>query len=80
MILYFYDLNQYKTYSQARHAGALRELYVDEPSFFDRQTSDIVEAVIEAATMIDGNARVAFVLTDDTGKVLDVLGVWNEKI
>ena len=75
MKLYFFALSQYDTFKEAREAGALRELFIEDaanPSLRSGAAADAVEAVMTAVDMMDGTESVQFVLTTDTDKILDV--------
>jgi hypothetical protein len=75
MMLQFYDLNQYESYAKAFKDGAIRQQYIEDNLTLTLATGhvqDVVQAVLSAATMVDGNADVQFILFDDDGKFLDV--------
>jgi len=78
MILYFWDLNQYRTFDLAKRNGALHEVYPETnslPWLHDGAINQLMNAIKEGALMVDGKARVSFVLTTEHGNVIDVMGV-----
>jgi hypothetical protein len=75
MMLQFFDLNQYESYAKAFKDGAIRQQYIEDNATLTLATGhvrDVVQAVLSAATMVNGVSEVQFILFDDDGKFLDV--------
>lgn len=76
MKLFFYRMDDYNSLDQARTAGALRELYLEDaadPSLSKGAAADAVQAVLMAVDMMDGNAKVQFVLATDDDQQIEAL-------
>lgn len=74
MKLYFFRTGDHQTIDQAKAAGALRELFIEDaadPSLSKGAAADAMEAVRAAVDMMDGGEVVQFILQDDDGEVLD---------
>jgi len=76
MILYFYRQDQYGSYAEANKGGGLREIHgltTEYRRLFDvgGDLADTLEAIHVTAKMMDGNARIGYVLLDDDGTFLD---------
>jgi hypothetical protein len=76
MILYFYRQDMYGSYVEAKAKGELRKisgLTTEYRTLYEAggDLADTLEAIHVTAKMMDGNARIRYVLLDDDGKFLD---------
>ena len=76
MILYFYRQEMYGSFAEASAKDGLREIHgltTEYRRLFDvgGDLADTLEAIHVTAKMMDGNARIGYVLLDDDGTFLD---------
>jgi hypothetical protein len=76
MRLCFYRADQYSSYLEAINQGGVREitgLQTEYRRLHDTggDLADTLEAIHITARMMDGNARLSYVLFDDDGEFLD---------
>ena len=76
MELHFYRQDQYGCYAEAKKMGGLREIHglnTEYRRLFDvgGDLADTLEAIHVTSKMMDGNARIRYVLFDDNGTFLD---------
>ena len=76
MRLCFYRADQYSSYLEAIRLGGLREitgLQTEYRRLYETggDLADTLEAIHITARMMDGNARLSYVLFDDDGEFLD---------
>lgn len=76
MNLCFYRQDQYGSFTEAKLCGGLREIHgltTEYRRLFDvgGDLADTLEAINVTADMMDGKARIRYVLFDDNGTFLD---------
>ena len=76
MRLCFYRADQYSSYLEASRGGGLREitgLQTEYRRLYETggDLADTLEAIHITARMMDGNAKISYVLFEDDGEFLD---------